>query len=109
MTELEKAATEFANSIKNQTFNDDPQNFKKQLAANMRYEGFLMGAQWIIERAAVLAETIEGADLLCNFTYDVWTCSRYNDSLSWIAVGSFGFADKEHSFASSLAVPTILY
>lgn len=57
----------------------------------------------------VLAETIEGADLLCNFTYDVWTCSRYNDSLSWIAVGSFGFADKEHSFASALAVPTILY
>ena len=57
----------------------------------------------------VLAETIEGADLLCNFTYDVWTCSRYNDSLSWIAVGSFGFVDKEHSFASALAVPTILY
>lgn len=56
-----------------------------------------------------LAETIEGADLLCNFTYDVWTCSRYDDSLSWIAVGSFGFADKEHSFASALAVPTILY
>lgn len=45
MTELEKAATEFADSIKNQTFNDDPQNFKKQLAANMRYEGFLMGAR----------------------------------------------------------------
>lgn len=57
----------------------------------------------------VLAETIEGADLLCNFTYDVWTCSRHNDSFSWIAVGSFGFADKEHSFASALAVPTILY
>lgn len=52
MTELEKAATEFADSIKNQTFNDDPQNFKKQLAANMRYEGFLMGARWITEKAA---------------------------------------------------------
>ena len=52
MTELEKAATEFADSIKNQIFNDDPQNFKKQLAANMRYEGFLMGAQWITEKAA---------------------------------------------------------
>lgn len=52
MTKLEKAATEFADSIKNQTFNDDPHNFKKQLAANMRYEGFLMGAQWITEKAA---------------------------------------------------------
>lgn len=56
-----------------------------------------------------IAKTIEGADLLHNFTYDVWTCSRYNDTLGWIAVGSFGFADKEHSYASALAVPTILY
>ena len=56
-----------------------------------------------------LAETIEGADLLRNFTHDVWTCSRYNDVLNWMAVGSFGFADKEYSFASALAVPTILY
>lgn len=56
-----------------------------------------------------LAETIEGADLLRNFTHDVWTCSRYNDVLNWIAVGSFGFADKEYSYASALAVPTILY
>lgn len=56
-----------------------------------------------------LAETIEGADLLRNFTYDVWTCSRYNDVLNWIAVGSFGFADKEYLFASALVVPTILY
>ena len=62
MTELEKAATEFADSIKNQTFNDDPHNFKKQLAANMRYEGFLMGAQWIIERAADWIEEYLGAD-----------------------------------------------
>lgn len=45
MIELEKVATEFADSIKNQTFNDDPYNFKKQLAANMRYEEFLMGVQ----------------------------------------------------------------
>lgn len=56
-----------------------------------------------------LAETIEGADLLRNFTYDVWTCSRYNDILGWIAVGSFGFADKCYLRASALVVPTILY
>lgn len=56
-----------------------------------------------------LASTIEGADLLRNFTHDVWTCSRYNDSLGWVAVGSFGFADKEYSYASARAVPTILY
>ena len=62
MTELEKAATEFADSIKNQTFNDDQQNFKKQLAANMRYEGFLEGARWITERAADWIEEYLGAD-----------------------------------------------
>lgn len=56
-----------------------------------------------------LAETIEGADLLRNFTHDVWTCSRYNDILGWIANGNNGFADKCYSFASALAVPTILY
>ena len=62
MTELEKAAIEFADSIKNQTFNDDQHNIKKQLAANMRYEGFLMGAQWITERAADWIEEYLGAD-----------------------------------------------
>lgn len=56
-----------------------------------------------------LAKTIEGADLLRNFTHDVWTCSRYNDNLGWVAVGSFGFADKGYLCGSGLAVPTILY
>ncbi len=56
-----------------------------------------------------LAETIEGADLLCNFTSYVWSCSRSSDILGWIAFGSFGFADKQYSFASALTVPTILY
>lgn len=56
-----------------------------------------------------LAETIEGADLLRNFTYDAWSCSRYNDNLGWLAVGCFGFADKNYLCGSGLAVPTILY
>ena len=68
-----------------------------------------MELQYQKEAIDYLAETIEGADLLRNFTYDVWTCSRYNDVLNWMVVGSFGFADKEYSICSALAVPTILY
>lgn len=68
-----------------------------------------MEIQYQMDDIDALAETIEGADLLRNFTYDVWTCSRYNDILGWIAVGSFGFADKCYLRASALVVPTILY
>ena len=68
-----------------------------------------MEIQYQMDDIDALAGKIEGADLLRNFTNDVWTCSRYNDVLNWIAVGSFGFADKEYSYASALAVPTILY
>lgn len=56
-----------------------------------------------------LAATIEGADLLRDFTYDAWSCSRYSDNHGWLAVGSFGFADRNYLCGSALAVPTILY
>lgn len=56
-----------------------------------------------------LAKTIEGADLLRDFTSDIWSCSRYNNNLGWVAVGSFVFADKVYLCGSCLAVPTILY
>lgn len=51
MTKLEKAATESADEIKKQEFDDDPHNFKKQLAANMRWEGFLLGGYWMFYTA----------------------------------------------------------
>ena len=68
-----------------------------------------MEIQYQMDDIDALAGKIEGADLLRNFTNDVWSCSRYNDNLGWIAVGSFYFADKEYSICSALAVPTILY
>ena len=56
-----------------------------------------------------LAETIEGADLLCDYTEVVLSCSRYSHSLGvWVADG-----DDCASFSTftnlCLAVPTILY
>lgn len=56
-----------------------------------------------------LAETIEGADLLRDFTSDVWSCSRCGESFGWIANGSSGFASNGYLYYSNLAVPVIFY
>lgn len=56
-----------------------------------------------------LAETIEGADLLRDFTSDVWSCSRCGEGNGWIAGGSGGFAGGGDLCISSLAVPLVLY
>lgn len=56
-----------------------------------------------------LAETIEGANLLSYFDTDIWSCSRYNEKLGWVAVSNFGFADKNYLQGLCLAVSIILY
>lgn len=56
-----------------------------------------------------LAETIEGADLLRDFTSYVWSCSRCSENGGWIAIGSFGFASYYSLYGSNLAVPLVLY
>lgn len=54
-----------------------------------------------------LAETIEGADLLRDFTSGVWSCSRFSEIYGW--VGGSGFASKGYLRSSFLAVPVVLY
>ncbi len=61
-----------------------------------------------------LAETIEGADLMRDFTSYVWSCSRYSTNVGWIANGysgcAYGSSVNGGSLGSAcLAVPTILY
>lgn len=56
-----------------------------------------------------LAETIEGADLLRDFTSLVWSCSRYGESFGWVAYGYGGFASNSYLYYSNLAVPLVLY
>lgn len=56
-----------------------------------------------------LAETIEGADLLRDFTIYVWSCSRYVGNIGWFANGSIGFAGGSGLCSSFLVVPVILY
>lgn len=56
-----------------------------------------------------LAETIEGADLLRDFTSVVWSCSRCSEGCGWFANGSIGFASNGSLCGSGLAVPLVLY
>lgn len=56
-----------------------------------------------------LAETIEGADLLRDFTSGVWSCSRCGEYGGWVANGSYGFAGYGYLYVSILAVPLVLY
>ena len=61
------------------------------------------------EEIDALAETIEGADLLRDFTSYVWSCSRISSSYGWIANGYGGCASSYGLSIAYLAVPTILY
>ena len=56
-----------------------------------------------------LAQTIEGADLLRDFTSDVWSCSRCSRRNGWIADGGYGLAVNNYLYGSILAVPVVLY
>ena len=56
-----------------------------------------------------LAETIEGADLLRDFTSNSWSCSHHTTDYCWFAAGSKGFAYGFYLGYSCLVVPTILY
>lgn len=67
-----------------------------------------MEIQYQNEDIDKLAETIEGADLLRDFTSYVWSCSRCSEDYGWIADGG-GFVGCCSLGGSALVVPTILY
>lgn len=55
------------------------------------------------------AETIEGADLLRDFTSKVWSCSRSFANSCWYANGSYGCEGIGSLNNSFLVVPIVLY
>ena len=66
------------------------------------------------EEIDALAETIEGADLLRDFTSSVWSCSRTSLNGVWFASGGYVYAGSSGLNGNglgnaNLAVPTILY
>lgn len=68
-----------------------------------------MEIQYQMDDIDALAETIEGADLLSNFTSYVWSCSRHNEDYGWIMNGYNGLSSYSGLHHSLWAVPTILY
>nr|DAF77418.1 MAG TPA: hypothetical protein [Caudoviricetes sp.] len=57
-----------------------------------------------------LANVIWGADLLCDFDNNVWSCFRYSEGKEWIAYGGgYGFTGDSGLYCSLLAVPVVLY
>lgn len=56
-----------------------------------------------------LAETIEGADLLRNYTSAIVSCSRCGENGCWGAYADGCYANFSFLYGTSLVVPTILY
>lgn len=65
------------------------------------------------EEIDALAEAIEGADLLRDFTSSVWSCSRTSLNGVWFASRGYVYAGQASAGGglgcAGLAVPTILY
>ena len=55
-----------------------------------------------------LARGIDGADLLKDFSPDVWSCSRYSSSNGWVAYGNGGGAANEYLYIRNVAAPLVL-
>ena len=55
-----------------------------------------------------LARKIDGADLLEDFSFNVWSCSRFNQGNGWIAYGSISCAYSSILDNRKVEVPLIL-
>lgn len=55
-----------------------------------------------------LAREIDGADLLEDFSFNVWSCSRFNKSNGWIAYGSISCAYSNILDIRNVAAPLVL-
>ena len=57
----------------------------------------------------ILAETIEGADLLKDFCLDIWSCCRYISYNIWAVNNCSEFMFGDGLYDELLVVPTIIY
>ena len=55
-----------------------------------------------------LAREIDGADLLDDFSSSVWSCSRFNQGIGWVASGYGGCAYGYHLVCRNVAAPLVL-
>lgn len=90
-------------------FDSPAAEFVRRFGFNLPTLVAALEIQFQKERIDALAETIDGADLLKNFTNRVWSCSRFDRYHWWIAVGGDGFASFDDMCDKWLAVPTTIY
>lgn len=55
-----------------------------------------------------LAREIDGADLLEDFSFNVWSCSRFNQGNGWFADGGNGYAYGFGLVSRGVAAPLVL-
>ena len=55
-----------------------------------------------------LAREIDGADLLDDFSPNVWSCSRCNTNGGWTSNGSIGYASGDYLSVRYVAAPLVL-
>ena len=55
-----------------------------------------------------LAREIDGADLLDDFSSNVWSCSRCNTDGGWTSNGSIGYASGDYLNINYVAAPLVL-
>ena len=85
--------------------------FKYAKYSNFALPSLLAALEIQLHKAEIdaLAETIEGADLLRNFTSYTWSCSKCYSLNGWYAYG-YAVCSRNNLLSTSyLAVPTLLY
>lgn len=85
--------------------------FKYAIYSNFALPSLLAAMEIQCQKKEIdaLAKTIEGADLLRDFTSNVWSCSRSGSRFGLHAHGGVGYALNGLLSTSYLAVPTLLY
>lgn len=85
--------------------------FKYGRYSNFALPSLLAAMETQYQKADIdaLAEAIEGADLLRDFIFFAWSCSRCGEASCWFANGNDGYVNSNLLINSCLVVPTILY
>lgn len=110
--------------------NTQPASPAADFAANIHYDHELLKkGQWVLPDSDLLFDVIGGieypttndrnADVInralkaigasaLGNSSNVWSCSRCNACLGWIANGTYGYANSNYLYSSLLAVPLVL-
>ncbi len=85
--------------------------FKSEKYGSFNLPTLLAAMEIVDQEAAIdtLAKTIEGADLICEFSPNVWSSCRYSSGRTWYCDGDHEYIGSGNFCYLFLAVPTVLY